>query len=641
MSEFLGSAFIYLLAAVIAVPLAKRLGLGSVLGYLIAGVFIGPVLGLVGAETAELQHFAEFGIVMMLFLVGLELEPQALWGMRNKLLGLGGLQVMLTTLLVAAVAIALGQDWRMGFILGMIVSISSTTIVLQTFQELGVGNTAGGRSAFAVLLFQDIVVIPMLAIIPLLALPELVAAGAGAAGQSHSGGEPTLVQNLSGWSYALVVIASISFVILAGHYLSRPLFRFIASTGLREAFTAAALTLMVGVATLMMQVGLSPALGAFLAGVVLASSEFRHELETEIEPFKGLLVGLFFITVGAGIQFSVLLDQLGLIIALTLGAMLLKSAVLLLLALVFGIRGSDGWLFTLSLPQMSAFGFVLLAYSVQNQALPAAMVPVLSVVVALSMFLTPLCFILFQRVLAPRYQDRQEARDADIIDEQGPVIIAGIGRFGQIVNRMLRASGVRTVVLDRAAGQIETMRRIRIKSYFGDATRLDLLRSAGIEQACMLVVAIDDPEQALLMVREVRSRYPQLRILARAYDRGHLYRLCEAGADWSVMETYHSALALGAEALKRNGVHPFKAERYRHAFEAAEQQARQQLYEVWSAGSEGDRFNNNFHELFIELEGVLTEVMQRDREDGRSRLERGWTPPPKTASAGTEQQADV
>ncbi len=469
----------------------------------------------------------------------------------------------------------------------------------------------------------------MLALIPLLALPELLAAQGDVAAQAATGGQLSLVNNLDGWSYALVVVVSIVSVILAGHYLSRPLFRFIASTGLREAFTAAALTLMVGIASLMLLVGLSPALGTFLAGVVLATSEFRHELETDIEPFKGLLVGLFFITVGAGIQFPVLQENLGLVIGLTLGAMFIKFAVLLLLAKIYGINRSDGWLFSLSLPQMSAFGFVLLAYSVDNKALPADLVPVLSLVIALSMFLTPLCFILFQRVLAPYYQRGGEEREADEIDEHGPVIIAGIGRFGQIVSRLLRASGFRTVVLDREPGQIETMRRVGIRSYFGDATRLDLLRTAGIEQASMFVVAIDCPDHAVVLVRAVRARYPNLRILARAYDRGHLYALRAAGADVAVIETFHSALELGTEALKQAGIHPYKAERYKNAFAAAEHEARERLFEFWSEGSEGDRFNNNYREMFMQLEDVLGDIMQRDRADGHTRSERGWTPPPK------------
>jgi CPA2 family monovalent cation:H+ antiporter-2/glutathione-regulated potassium-efflux system ancillary protein KefC len=626
MTEFLSSAFIYLAAAVIAVPIAKRIGLGSVLGYLIAGVLIGPLLGLVGRETQDLQHFAEFGIVMMLFLVGLELEPRTLWAMRGKLLGMGGLQVGLTTALVWGCGLLLGFDWRIALILGMITSISSTTIVLQTFTEMGVSHTPGGRSAFSVLLFQDIIVIPMLAIIPLLALPGLSASGnaAEAGSATHS-----MIAALDGWAYAGVIIGSIAFVILGGHFLSRPLFRFIANTGLREAFTAAALTLVVGIASLMLLVGLSPALGAFLAGVVLATSEFRHELETDIEPFKGILVGLFFITVGAGVQFEVLAEQPGYILALTLGAMTIKALVLLLLAKLFRLERLDGWLLLLSLPQMSAFGFVLLAYAAQNNALPADMVPLLSLVIALSMFLTPVCFIFYSKVLVPFIQGDNKQVEEDEIDTSAPVIIAGIGRFGQIVDRLLRANQVNTVVLDQEPGQIDLMRKVGIRSYYGDATRIDLLRTAGIEGASLLVVAIDEEDQAVALVAEARKNYPRLPILARARSRPHFYRLCRAGADHAIIETYHSALALGTEALKTLGAHPFKAEQQRQAFDAAEKESRSRLYRMWSRGTEGDRFSQDYRALFIELEEALSDIMQRDRADGHDRSERGWTPPPK------------
>lgn len=624
MSEFLSSAFIYLAAAVIAVPIAKRIGLGSVLGYLIAGVAIGPLLHLVGQETQHIQEFAEFGIVMMLFLVGLELEPRTLWSMRSKLLGLGGLQVALSTLLVFGAASLAGFDWRIALILGMIASISSTTIVLQTFNEMGVQGTPGGRSAFSVLLFQDIIVIPMLAIIPLLAMPGQAPT---AAVDAHAG--VSLVQGLDGWAYAGVIVASIAFVILGGHYLSRPIFRMIANTGLREAFTTAALALVVGIASLMMLVGLSPALGAFLAGVVLATSEFRHELETDIEPFKGLLVGLFFITVGAGVRFDILVDNLAFVLALALAAMVIKAAVLWVLARLFKLAPLDRWLFTLSLPQMSAFGFVLLAYAAQNNALPPDLVPILSMAIALSMFLTPLCFIFYQRVLVPRSQKTGDEREDDDVEEQGPVIIAGIGRFGQIVDRLMRANGIRTVVLDREASQIDLMRKIRIRSYYGDATRQDLLHAAGIEKASLLVVAIDEMDQAVALVSAVRKRYPGLVVLARARDRGSFYRLRYAGADRVIMETYYSALELGVEGLNQLGVHPFKTEQYRHAFDAAESQSRDQLFDIWSQGSEGDRFNSSYREMFMQLEESLAGIMERDRADGHSRSERGWTPPPK------------
>ncbi len=627
MTGLLLEAFVYLAAAVIAVPLAKRLGLGSVLGYLVAGVVIGPVLGLVGSEeSVTIQHYAEFGVVMMLFLVGLELEPAMLWRMRSRLLGLGGLQVGLTASLFTAIAWQFALDWRTALAIGLLLSLSSTAIVLQTFQEKGLSRSEGARSAFSVLLFQDIAVIPMLALIPLLALPELAAHGAGHGDGGHH--ELSLVAGLSGWLYALVIIASIAGVIAAGHFLSRPLFRAIAATGLREAFTAAALMLVIGIALLMSLVGLSPALGTFLAGVVLANSEFRHELETDIEPFKGLLLGLFFITVGAGVQFAVLAEHIGLVLALTVGVILLKALLLFALAVVFRVRRADGWLFTLSLAQAGEFGFVLISYAAQNSVLPTDLVPVLSLVVALSMFLTPLLFIAFDRLVLPRYAANEEQRDADVIDEQGTVIIVGIGRFGQIVNRMLRANQVPTVVLDRNPQQIDNMRQVGIKSYFGDATRPDLLHAAGIEDAALVVIAMDDQDQAVELTRQLKHARPGLKVLARAYDRGHLYALRDAGADWVVSETYHSALELSKHALRGLEYHPFRAEKLAHAFDLAETRGRDALYEEWLGKDEGERYGNSFQTLFLELEEALERLMITDRDDGHDRGERGWTPPP-------------
>jgi monovalent cation:proton antiporter-2 (CPA2) family protein len=615
MTAYLLSAFIYLCAAVIAVPLAKRLGLGSVLGYLIAGVVIGPVLGLVGSETSSIQHFAEFGVVMMLFLVGLELEPRMLWNMRHKLLGLGGLQVVLTALAFFGAGLALGLEWRVALTVGLILCLSSTAIVLQTFSEKGLEKTEGGRTAFSVLLFQDIAVIPMLALIPLLAMPGLIGTGAEEVGHS----ELSLVAHLDGWLYAAVVLGSIGAVIVAGHYLSYPLFRYIAASGLREAFTAAALMLVIGIAVLMSLVGLSPALGTFLAGVVLANSEFRHELETDIEPFKGLLLGLFFITVGAGIQFPLLFDNLGMVLGLTVAVMLIKALVLLGLALLFRIRLSNGWLFTLSLAQAGEFGFVLLSFSIQNNVLPGALVPVLSLVVALSMFLTPVLFILYVRLILPRYNKSDEQREPDVIDESGTVIIAGIGRFGQIVNRLLRANGVATVVLDHEVNQIENMRAILIKSFFGDATRHDLLHSAGVQDATLFIVAIDQREPAVELVRHLKHSYPDLRVLARAYDRGHLYSLRDAGADHVVMETYHSALAVGTQALRDLNVHPVRAEKIQATFHQAETGAHEVLYSHWQEKSEGERFGASYQELFLELEEILSGSLSGDWDDSHDR----------------------
>ena len=461
MGGYFFQAFIYLCAAVIAVPIARRLGLGSVLGYLIAGIVIGPVAGLVGSETQEIQHFAEFGVVMMLFLVGLELEPRMLWDMRARLLGLGGLQVVITAVLIAGGCLLLDVYWSVAVAIGLIFSLSSTAIVLQTLNEKGLVKTGGGRSSFSVLLFQDIAVIPMLALIPLLALPELmpgdpsvVQVAEGAHGDAGHHEKMSLVAGLPGWGHALVVLGAVATVLLGGHFLSRPLFRFIADSRLREIFTASALLLVIGIALLMTLVDLSPALGTFLAGVVLANSEFRHELESDIEPFKGLLLGLFFITVGAGIDFNILFGDFATVIQLTVGVMLLKGMVLYGLARLFRMQSADGWLFTLSLAQAGEFGFVLLSFSLQNDVIPADLSKTLSLVVALSMLLTPALFILYEKLVLPKLATREEA-EPDAIEEKGSVIIAGNGRFGQIVHRLLAASDIPTVVLDHEASIID------------------------------------------------------------------------------------------------------------------------------------------------------------------------------------------
>lgn len=639
MTLYFIKAFIFLIAAVIAVPLAKRLGLGSVLGYLIAGVVIGPMLGFVGAENALIQHFSEFGVVMMLFLVGLELEPRMLWAMRHKLLGLGGLQVILTTGAAMLAALQFGVEWSIALTMGMIFTLSSTAIVLQTFNEKRLDKTEGGKNAFSVLLFQDIAVIPMLAFIPLLALPELVEQAQQAVNVAASHNDDlSLVADLPGWTYGMVIIASIALVVIGGHYLSRPIFRFVANSGLREIFTATALMLVVGIAALMNLVGLSPALGTFLAGVVLADSEFRHELESNIEPFKGLLLGLFFMTVGASVDFDVLFGDFFLILGITLGVMVLKAIVLYLLGVIFRIKGSNRWLFTLSLAQAGEFGFVLLNFSTQNHVLPPELSQKMSLVVALSMFLTPGLFILFDKVIMPRYQRSQEEREADVIDDQGPVIIAGVGRFGQIINRLLTANGVETVVLDHQAVQVDNLRHINVKAYFGDATRSELLHTAGIDEASLLIVAIDNQESSVELVKYVRQAHPTLAILARSFDRGHGYRLRQAGADVVVSETYHSALELGSAALHSLGLHPFNVERKKNAFKRLDHSLSNRLYEAWNSesGNEG-RIDNNYVKLFLELEDHMREELAQERSRKYRQAENGWTPPPKEYA---EQQED-
>lgn len=633
MGGLLFQAFVYLCAAVIAVPIAKRLGLGSVLGYLLAGIVIGPVIGLVGAETREIQHFAEFGVVMMLFLVGLELEPKMLWQMRNRLIGLGGLQVGITTTLIASLGLVMGFNWTIALAIGLIFSLSSTAIVLQTLNEKNLIQTEGGRASFSVLLFQDIAVIPMLALIPLLALPELMpsAAEVATAAAEHGDGghhaSMSLVAGLPGWAHALVVLGAIATVLLGGHYLSRPLFRFIAHSRLREIFTAAALLLVIGIALLMTLVDLSPALGTFLAGVVLANSEFRHELESDIEPFKGLLLGLFFITVGAGIDFGILFGDFFRIIGLTLGVMALKAAVLYGLAHVFKIETNAGVLFTLALAQAGEFGFVLLSFSLQNHVLPPELTSTLSLVVALSMLLTPLLFIVYDRFfrVGGAEEDNKAAED---ITERGSVIIAGSGRFGQIVNRLLVASGVTTVVLDHEAGMIDMLGKFGIKSYYGDASRPELLEAAGIETASAIVIAIDDKERALEMVEHIRRHHPDLIIAARAFDVNHLYLLRQAGVNIAVRELFDGSVEVGKAVLNALGMHPFKAEKMTHAFRQHDQMGIDKLYEIWD--QDPDIAGNRVYLATAREHGEsLKSFLESDRMESHDVSDRGWTPPPK------------
>ena len=565
MTDFLLLAFVFLIAGVVAVPIASRLGLGSVLGYLIAGIVISPVLAWLHVDVIQIQHFAEFGVVMMLFLVGLELEPRRLWEMRARLLGLGGGQVGLTALLVMGVAMVLGQPWSVSLAVGLVLALSSTAIVLQTLGEKGLMRSDGGQSSFSVLLFQDIAVIPMLALIPLLAMPELVEGLSHAAEDGDHGGGMSLVDGLPGWGVALVTVGAIAVVVGAGIYLVGPIFRFIAGANLRELFVATALMFVIGIALLMSLVGLSPALGTFLAGVVLANSEYRHELESDIDPFRGLLLGLFFMTVGAGINFALLFDDFALILALTLGLIAAKMAVLYVLSFVFRVGGADRWLFSLGLAQAGEFGFVLLSFTVANAVIPGDLADRLLLVVALSMLLTPALFILYDRVVAPRFSEAEE-REMDAIDEASDIIIAGHGRVGGIVARMLRGAGLTPTVIDFSARQLEMLKKFDVQAYYGDATRPDLLHAAGIEHAKLLVIAIDDKHQITELVTYVKKHYPDVHVIARAVDRPHVYDLWWAGCRDIIRETYDSSLRMSRSAVEALGYSRDQADRVTEMF---------------------------------------------------------------------------
>lgn len=609
MTDILLLVFIFLVAGVVAVPIATRLGLGSVLGYLIAGIIISPLLAVLHVDVISLQHFAEFGVVMMLFLVGMELEPKVLWSMRTKLIGVGGGQVVLTALLIMGIAMAMGQPWTIALAIGMVFSLSSTAIVLQTLNEKGLMRSDGGQSSFSVLLFQDIAVIPMLALIPLLALPELMEATAAHANDGDHHASLSLVEGLNGWQTTLVTIAAVAFVVLVGNWLISPIFRFIASAGLRELFTAAALMLVVGIALLMFLVGLSPALGTFVAGVVLANSEYRHELESDIDPFRGLLLGLFFMTVGAGINFSLLFDNLALIIGLTLGMMAIKVLVLLFLSFVFKIRGTDRWLFALGLAQAGEFGFVLLSFTVANSVIPTELADRLLLVVALSMLLTPALFIFYDRVIAPRFSKVQHG-EADEIHETGQVLIAGHGRIGGIVNRMLKAAGISTTVVDFSSAQLDMLRKFGVKAYYGDATRPDLLEAAGIREASQLIVAIDDKHQSTELVKYVCHNYPSVHVIARAHDRNHVYDLYAAGCRDIIRETFDSSVRMGRSAFVAAGMSENEVENASAGFVADDRTAMivmADLYDPEVPSSENTDYVNKAKEISAIHEALTAE----------------------------------
>jgi CPA2 family monovalent cation:H+ antiporter-2 len=620
MESILLQASIYLGAAVLVVPLAVRWGLGSVLGYLAAGILMGPIFGLAGAETADLQHYAEFGVVLMLFLIGLELEPKALWEMRHKLIGMGGAQVVLTSALVCIFLIWFGNIGSVALILGMMASLSSTAIVLQTLAEKNLMRTGGGRSAFSVLLTQDIAVIPMLAIIPLLSLPPLQGPQAAQFGivnpqtvVSESAAEPliSIVQSLPGWGAALLTLAIVAGIVLAGHYLSRPIFRFVHAAKLPEMSTFISLLMVLGIAFLMMLVGLSPALGTFVAGVVLAGSEFRHQLEADLKPFKGLLLGLFFMTVGVGINFQMLAREPFTILGLTLGLMALKAAVLLGISFFFKLKRQDRWLFSLSLAQGGEFGFLIISFARTEGALPLAAGQQGLLVISLSMLLTPLLFIGYDRLTA-RFSSKTPDQAPDLIDEKGRVIVAGIGRFGQVVNRLVRTSGVPTVVLDSDMQTIETMRKFGVKGFFGDPARPELLEAAGLAEAQVIVVTVDDRDTALRIVRYARSRRPDIHIVARARDRVHVYELYQAGANDIVRETFDSSIRAGRYVLENMGFSEYEAAKVSQAYYRVDRAAMRDLAEVWVPGQPthmNEAYIARAKQLDRDLESALMEEL--------------------------------
>ncbi len=563
--------FVYLAAAVLAVPVATRLGLGSVLGYLVAGALVGPcALNLVG-DASSVGHIAQFGVVMLLFLIGLEVRPALLWQLRTVIVGFGASQLIVTGFAIAAVALVLGQPWRAALVSGFILAMSSTAIVLQLLDEKGLRRRAVGRSAFGVLLFQDLAVIPLLALLPLAAITgaSVVTEPVG-----FLAGQPD-------WVKILASLSAVAGLVIGGRYLLRPIFRIIAATHLRELFTASALLLVVAVALLMELVGLSPALGAFLAGVLLAESEYRRELETDIEPFRGLLLGIFFVTVGAGLDFGLFRSQPLILGGLVVGLMALKSIILLLIGRVFKLTWREAGLLGAALSQGGEFAFVLLSLAAAIGALPAGLAAVLTAAVALSMAATPLAVAAYERLTR---SDNAVAPEPDGKYDAGTpeVLIAGYGRFGQVVTRILTANGYKTSVLENSVEQIQLVRRFGRNAFYGDAGRVDLLRAAGAESARILVVAIDDREKASEIVETVRQAFPHLTVLARAFDRRHAYELLDRGAHVVERELFEGGLAMASSALEALGWRAYRANRAARLFRRHDIRLFDELRSLWA-----------------------------------------------------------
>jgi glutathione-regulated potassium-efflux system ancillary protein KefC len=618
-TPWLQASLVYLGAAVLAVPLARLLGLGSIIGYLAAGIAIGPWgLKLVTDPQAMLQ-FAEFGVVLMLFLVGLELEPRRLWALRRPIFGWGSAQLLGSAALILAAGVAAGADWRLAGVAGLGLAMSSTAIGLAVLAERNLMATSAGQGVLAVALLQDIAAIPILAGVPLLA-----ALGAGAAAAPGAG-----------WGSAAKAVAVIAAIVFGGRLLLRPALRWIARSRTPEIFTAAALLLVVATAALMQSVGLSMALGAFLAGVLLAESEYRRQLETDIEPFKGLLLGLFFIAVGMSIDFAVVLAHPARVAAVVAGFLALKAALLAAMARAMPLPPAERPVFVILLAQGGEFGFVVFQGALGAGVIGAVAASLLVAAVAISMLLTPLLLLGSDRLLAPRLAARAAgAAPPEIAEPQhAPIIICGFGRYGQIVGRLLNANGLDATVLDHSAEQVASVRRFGWPAFYGDATRLDLLRVAGAEQARVIVVAIDDVEHSLKVVDLARQHFPQATLVARARNATHWYGLHQRGVQHIERETLDAALMSGRSVLELMGWERHAARqqalRFRkHTIELLEQmaphqgdekklislarQGRQQLEEMWAREREQRR-----HELARRGEGWAAPRAADDEPSGR------------------------
>ena len=571
MDGFLFQSMIYLAAAVVCVPIAKKLGMGSVLGYLLAGVLIGPFLiGFIGDEGEDIMHFAEFGVVMMLFLIGLELEPKKLWAIKKQIIGVGMTQVVGTTILFFGLGLLFGLQWQSSLAVALALALSSTAIVLQTYKEKGQLKTPIGQNSFSVLLFQDIAVIPILALLPLLVFIP----GGGVDGHS------SFIEHYSSWVQTIFILTAVSAIVLVGRFIIVPLLRVIAQTRLRELFVAAALLIVVGIAFLMGMVGLSPALGTFLAGVVLANSEFKHELESDLDPFKGLLLGLFFIAVGASINFALIADNPSLILGLTLGIVLLKMTILLLIGKIFKFPINQNLTFAIGLAQIGEFGFVLFSMIGQLKILSKEYTDMMMVVTASSMAVTPLIILLNEKLIQKRFlKKKQEEGETDLIEENNKVIIAGFSHFGSTIGRFLRANGIEATYLDYDSRRVDSLRKLGFKVYYGDATREDLLESAGASEAQLLIIAIDSPETNYELVKTAKKHFPKLEVMVRARNRVDAYELLDLGINNIYREHLDTSIKLGVDVLVKLGRRSYTANRAGQNFKKYDEDAMRELFQ--------------------------------------------------------------
>ncbi len=603
--DFFLLALIYLMAAVIAVPLARRLGLGSVLGYLVAGVLIGPyVLGWVGKDSDKVMHFAEFGVVLMLFIIGLEMQPMVLWKMRRTIFGMGSTQMVLSVIVIGAAAFLAGYQINQSLSIGMIMALSSTAIVLQTLDEKGLLNNSGGRSSFAVLLFQDIAVIPILALLPLMAV-----LGGNSRSEINHEANQTLFSTYPEVIQILLIISVGAAVIYFGRIAARHLFRLVAETGMREVFTASSLLLVIGAALGTSAIGLSPALGTFIAGVVLADNEYRHELETTIEPFKGLLLGLFFISVGASINFTLLMQHPFTIAGFVLLLIFFKFTVLWITGKIWGLKHGREMLFALALAQGSEFGFILVSFSNQIRIFDVQTSAMLIIIIIFSMALTPFLLMINEKVIRPRYIRKRNRQVPDELpDTRNKIIIAGFGRFGLVVGRLLMANGHQVTILDSNPSNVEILRKYGFKLYYGDVTRPEMLEAAGVAEAKLLVLTMAEYDEAVKIAGYLKKNYPNLKIAARARDTFHAFEFHKLGLNMIQRETFNSAVELGAKILEYMGMPRYQAFRSARTFKHHEDEIFEELYQHWLEDE------NRFIQESRRFSEQLNELLQTEKE---------------------------